>query len=87
MSVRHPSIAATLAVTFLFVAGAQLVAQTVQGRVLELNADRAVADAAVTLLPAMGTQARPSVRSGSDGSFTITAPAPGGSASAREVIG
>lgn len=78
MRTRHTSVgAAMLAAAMLYLAAASpLVAQTVAGKLLEAFSNRPIAGADVTLVSTQGAAAA-RAKTGNDGAFLATAPAPG----------
>jgi Carboxypeptidase regulatory-like domain/TonB-dependent Receptor Plug Domain len=69
---------ATLSFFVLVVAaGQQVAAQTIRGTLLDQLTNKPIAGATVTLETEGGTPVGPTVRTGNDGTFSITAPAAG----------
>jgi hypothetical protein len=58
-------------------AAQQLVAQTIIGKLLDRYTNQPIPNATISLANDQGAPVGPTVRTGNDGSFTITAPAPG----------
>jgi carboxypeptidase family protein len=66
-----------LSAVFYLIHATSLAAQIIQGTLIELTTDRPIPDATIALVASPTGQAAQGTQSGRDGSFVVTAPAPG----------
>src|SRR5258705_13901577 len=74
---RQQIVAALFAVVLVSAAAQQVAAQSIRGKLLDQFTNQPIPNATVTLVTPDNKPVGRSVKSGSDGSFTIQAPAPG----------